>query len=88
MSDGSLEFQNLPLYTSLWLSKDWYVIIHQGMLAPKVFRLNASISSKHEHPAGQTPGEFFEVVKSPAQGQNFPAKAWASGKNNYPRGVF
>ena len=36
--------------------------------------LNASINSKREHPR-QTPGEFFEVVKSPAPGQNFSAKA-------------
>ena len=87
MSDGSLEFQNLPLYTSLLLSKDWYIIIHQGMLVPKVFRLNASINAKHEHPAWQPPGNFFEVVKRPAREQNFPAKAWAPRKNNYPRGV-
>ena len=43
MSDGSLEFQNLPLFISLWFSKDWYVIIHQAMLVPKVFRLNTFI---------------------------------------------
>ena len=49
----------------------------------------ASINSKREHPPGQTPGEIFEVVKSPAPGQNFPAKARPPGqKNTYPRGVF
>ena len=32
-------------------------------------------------PLGQTPQEiFFEVVVSPALGQNFPAKAWPSGQ--------
>ena len=35
----------------------------------------ASVNSKREHPPGQTPGNSFEVVKSPAPGQNFPAKA-------------
>ena len=35
------------------------------------------------------PGKFFEVVKSPAPGQNFPAKARPPGQGNtYPRGVF
>ena len=48
--------------------------------------LNASINSKREHPR-QTPGEFFEVVKSPAPGQNFSAEALPPGtKNTYPRG--
>ena len=42
---------------------------------PIAYRVNVSISSKREHPSGQTPAEFFEVVKSPAPGQNFPAKA-------------
>ena len=36
---------------------------------------NASVSFKHQHLPGQTPGEFFEVVKSSATGQNFAAKA-------------
>ena len=35
------------------------------------------------------PGKFFEVVKSPAPGQNFSAKARPPGQGNtYPRGVF
>ena len=55
---------------------------------PIAFRVNVSISSKREHPSGKTPAEFFEVVKSPAPGQNFPAKARAPGKNTYPWGVF
>ena len=54
------------------------------MLVPKVFRLNASINSKHEHPPGKPPWNFSEVVKSPAPGQNFPAKAWAPGKKYLP----
>ena len=39
---------------------------------------------------GQTPGEFFEVVKSPAPGQNFPAKARPprQKKNTYPGEYF
>ena len=31
-------------------------------------------------PPGQAPGEFFEVVKSTAPGQNFPGKALPRGK--------
>ena len=33
-------------------------------------------------PPGQTPGEFFEVVKSPALGQNFSTKARPLGREN------
>ena len=41
----------------------------------------ASIKSKREHPPpGKPPGNFFEVVKSPAPGQNFPAKARLPGQ--------
>ena len=41
----------------------------------------ASINSKREHPfPGKPPGNFFEVVKSPAPGQNFSAKARPQGK--------
>ena len=29
---------------------------------------------------GQTPGKFFKVVKSPASGQNFPARARLPGQ--------
>ena len=44
------------------------------------------IDSKREHPPpGKPLGNFFEVVKSPAPGQNFPAKARPPGqKNTYP----
>ena len=45
---------------------------------------NASINSKREHPPGQTPGGFFKVVKSPAPGQNFPAKARPLGQKKTP----
>ena len=44
---------------------------------PDKFDIYASINSKQEHPPpGKPPGKFFEVVKSPAPGQNFPAEAW------------
>ena len=45
---------------------------------------NASINSKREHPPHprQTPEEVFEVVKSPAPGQNFPAKARPPGQRS------
>ena len=47
----------------------------------------ASINSKREHlPLGQTPGDFFKVVKSPALGQNFPAKAQPPGQKHLPPG--
>ena len=35
---------------------------------------NASINSKHQHPPGLTPREFFKVVKFPAPGQKVFAK--------------
>ena len=42
----------------------------------------ASINSERKHPPmGKPPGKSFEVVKSPARGQSFPAKAC-------PQGVF
>ena len=31
----------------------------------------ASVNSKHQHPPGQTPGEFFKVVKSLPPGRKF-----------------
>ena len=34
----------------------------------------ASVNSKRQHPHGKPPGNFFEVVKGPAPGQNFPQK--------------
>ena len=46
---------------------------------------NASIKSKREHPP---PGNFFEVVKSPAPGQNFPAKARPRGKKTPTPGEY
>ena len=39
-------------------------------------------------PPGQTPGEFFEVVKSPAPGQNFPAKARPPGQKTPTPGEY
>ena len=60
--------------------------------SPQIFAIYASISSKREHPPppppGQTPGEFFKVVKSPAPGQNFPAKAQPRVKKPTPREYF
>ena len=56
------------------------------MFVPKEFRLNASISSKREHPPRQTSEEFFKVVKSPALGQNFPKKHGPQGKKYLPPG--
>ena len=55
-----------------------------------VKRYHASINSKREHPPPwQTPGESFGVVKSPALGQNFSAKARPPGqKNTYPGHYF
>ena len=49
--------------------------------------MHQSISRANIHRPGQTPGEFFEVVKSPAPAQNFPAKARPPGQK-HPRGVF
>ena len=39
-------------------------------------------------PPGQTSGEFFEVVKSPAPGQNFPAKARPPGQKTPTPGEY
>ena len=41
---------------------------------------NASVNSKHQHPPGLTPGEFFKVVKFPARGQKIFAKLRPRGK--------
>ena len=39
-------------------------------------------------PPGRPPWKFFKVVKNPAPGQNFSAKARPPGQENtYPRGV-
>ena len=35
---------------------------------------------------GHTPGEFFEIVKSPAPGQNVSAKARPPGQKHLPLG--
>ena len=40
----------------------------------------ASVNSKHQHPPGLTPGEFFKVVKFPAPGQKIFAKSRPRGK--------
>ena len=51
--------------------------------------MHQSIPSANIPPPDKPPGKFFEVVKSPAPGQNFPAKARPLGQGNtYPRGVF
>ena len=50
---------------------------------------NASIKSKREiPPPGKPPGNFFEVVKSPAPGQNFPAKARPPGQKTPTPGEY
>ena len=69
------------------VSYSWLEYVHK--ICPSSLNgLNASINSKREHPR-QTPGEFFEVVKSPAPGQNFVCKSTALGtKNTYPREYF
>ena len=48
----------------------------------------ASVSSNRQHPPGNPPGNFFEVVKSPA-GAKFFCKSTAPGtRKHLPRGVF
>ena len=42
--------------------------------------VNASVNSKHQHPPGLTPGNFFKVVKFPAPGQKIFAKLLPRGK--------
>ena len=53
---------------------------------------NAAINSKREHPpppAPRTnPWQFFEVVKSSAQGKNFLQKHVPGANNTYPQGAF
>ena len=39
-------------------------------------------------PPGKPPGNFFEVVKSPAPGQNFPAKARPPGQKEPTPGEY
>ena len=39
-------------------------------------------------PPGKLPGNFFEVVKSPAPGKNFPAKAWPPGQKTPTPGEY
>ena len=43
-----------------------------------------SINSKCKHPPRQTPGEVFDVVKSPALGKNFPAKVRPLRQKKHP----
>ena len=51
--------------------------------------MRQSIPSANIPPPGQTPGEFFEVVKSPALGQILSAKARPLGhENTRKRGDF
>ena len=51
--------------------------------------INSNQLREHPPPPWETPGEFFEVVKSPAPGQNFPAKARPPGqKTRAPREYF
>ena len=52
----------------------------------KLLLTNASINSKHKHPPGKPPGNFFEVVKSPGLRQTFSAKARAPGQKHLPLG--
>ena len=49
---------------------------------------NASINSKREHPPGQTPAEFFEVVKALPQGKIFPQKHGPGTKTPTPGEYF
>ena len=54
----------------------------QMIVEPSVSYLAyASVSSKHQHPPGLTPGEFFKVVKFPSSGQKIFAKLRPRGKN-------
>ena len=56
----------------------------------RLYESYASINSKREHPPppGKPPGNFFEVVKSPAPGQNFPAKARPPGQKTPTPGEY
>ena len=65
-------------YVCLYVSGIFYTAIYS---LPYMFT-NVPINSKHEHSPlpGKTPGEFFEVVKSPARGKNFLAKARPPGQ--------
>ena len=50
---------------------------------------SASVNSKRQHPPGKPPGNFCEVVNSPAPGQNFSAKARPPGQEKtYPGEYF
>ena len=51
-----------------------------GGNTPSAYRVNASVNSKHQHPPGLIPGEFFKVVKFPAPGQKIFAKLRPRGK--------
>ena len=58
------------------------------LLSKQNSKHNASINSKREHPPGKTPGNFFEVVKCPAPGQNFSAKARPLGQKTPTPGEY
>ena len=50
---------------------------------------NPSVNSRREHPPpGRPPGNFFEVVESPAPGQNLPAKARPPGQKTPTPGEY
>ena len=54
------------------------------MLVPKVFRLNASINAKHEHPAWQPPGIFLRWSKDLLESKIFLQKHGPRGKITTP----
>ena len=55
------------------------------MVVIVVIIANASINSKHQHPPGLTSGEFFKVVKFPAQGRKFLRNYGPGAKNRQKR---
>ena len=50
--------------------------------------MHQSNPSANIPPPGKPPGNFFEVVKSPAPGQNFPAKARPPGQKTPTPGEY
>ena len=56
----------------------WEAIMHRSIPSTSILP-----------PLGKPLGNYLVVVKGPAPGQNFPAKAWLPGQeNNYLQGVF
>ena len=51
-----------------------------GQYRLKPIDIYASVNSKHQHPPGLTPGEFFKVVKFPAPGAENFCEITARGK--------